>query len=139
MSTKESIDTEAEVLELSLGENRFGVDIREVVEIVERTSLTPLPNSPPHVAGVMDLRGETTKIIDPKKVLDVVGSDTGERVIILDLADQTQVGWIVDGVYQVFNVDQYEIDEVTDNPALKGIIQRDGTFVMWIDPQSVIE
>ncbi|MFB6113411.1 MAG: chemotaxis protein CheW [Halodesulfurarchaeum sp.] len=132
-------ETGTQVLELSLGDNRFAIDISVVDEIVERKSLTPIPNAPEHVAGVMDLRGETTRIVDPKVALQIGSADTGDRVIILETDDSDQVGWIVDGVYQVFQVDTYEVEDASDNPAIEGIIHRNDEFVMWLDPNTVLD
>jgi len=139
MSSQETLDTDVQVLELSLGDSRFAIDIEQVDEIVERTQLTSIPNSPSHVAGLMDLRGQTTRIIDPKEALDVASEKSGDRVIILDIDEESQIGWIVDAVYQVFRVDEYGVENAVDSPAIQGIIKREEEFVMWIDPLAVVE
>lgn len=131
--------TDAQLLELALGESRFAIDIRYVDEIVERKPLTPIPNSAREVAGVMDLRGQTTKIIDPKTVLDVEGTGTGDHVIILDVTEETTVGWIVDDVYQVFTPEEYDQTSMADNPSVEGIVHEGEDFIIWVDPTQVSE
>ena len=60
-----------QMLEFELGGETYCVDIGYVSEIVDRGSVTPVPNAPDFVEGVMDLRGRTTSIVDPKTLLNV--------------------------------------------------------------------
>ncbi|MEF8826736.1 MAG: chemotaxis protein CheW, partial [Halapricum sp.] len=94
-----------QVLEFQLGEETYCVSIDYVTEIVDVGELTSVPNAPPHVEGVMDLRGRTTSIINPKVVFDIADGSEAARIIVFDpeIADDDQgaVGWLVDEVYQV--------------------------------------
>jgi purine-binding chemotaxis protein CheW len=45
----------------------YGIDINEVVEIIRLSDITPIPNSPEFVDGVINLRGEIIPIIDLTK------------------------------------------------------------------------
>jgi purine-binding chemotaxis protein CheW len=64
-----------QLLEFGLGDESYCLDIGYVDEIVDAGELTRIPNSPPHVEGVMDLRGRTTAIVDPRKLFDIDGGD----------------------------------------------------------------
>lgn len=59
--------TSHQVLEFTLGEEQYCIDIEYVTEVVSRSKkdVTSIPDSPPHVEGAIDLRGETTRVIDP--------------------------------------------------------------------------
>jgi purine-binding chemotaxis protein CheW len=57
-------DTETQVLEFILGEEQYCVTIDAVDEIVKATEVTPMPETPPAVVGIMDLRGNTTVIVN---------------------------------------------------------------------------
>lgn len=127
-----------QVLEFSLGDNRYGVAITDVDEIVEKGSLTPLPKSEDHVEGVMDLRGETTTIVDPKRVFDVEGETAGDRIIIFDEEKGQSIGWIVDRVHEVSTLDEEEVESVNEDAAsIRGVIQREDRFVIWVDPDPI--
>ncbi len=135
----QAIETE-QVLEFRLGNERYCVSIDYVTEIVDMGELTPIPNSPPHVQGVIDLRGSTTSIIDPKVGLEIDG-ELGERIVIFDstiFEDGRSVGWAVDSVEEV---SEPESDEVDDSPIdrdhILGLIKRNSEFVVWIDPRVV--
>src|SRR5208337_4325884 len=58
-----------QVVEFLLGRERYAVDLFDVREVVEYTSITKLPNTPSYMKGIIDLRGEITTIIDLKERL----------------------------------------------------------------------
>ena len=135
--------TKGQVLEFELGEETYCVSIDYVTEIVDAGDLTQVPNAPPHVEGVMDLRGRTTSIVDPKAVFGIDGHGTEQRIIVFDptiVADQAAAGWLVDEVFQVVQV---EPDQVDDSPgqegdgSVRGVVKRDDDFVIWVDPAAV--
>ncbi|WP_336327070.1 chemotaxis protein CheW [Halovenus sp. HT40] len=137
-------ETNGQVLEFELGEETYCVSIDYVTEIVDVGELTKVPNSPDHVEGVMDLRGRTTSIVNPKIVFDIdeEGRDS-ERIIVYDpeITDNAgAAGWLVDEVKQVVQVDYDNVDQspAEDKESIKGVIkQGEGDFVIWVDPQRV--
>lgn len=135
--------TTNQVLEFALGEETYCVSIDHVTEIVDIGDLTSVPNTPPHVEGVMDLRGRTTSIIDPKTVFGIDGGGEERRIIVYDpdlIEGQKAAGWLVDGVEQVVRIDDANVDEApnADDDAVNGVIKRDEEeFVIWVDPVAV--
>jgi len=132
-----------QVLEFGLGEETYCVSIDYVTEIVDVGDLTSVPNSPPHVRGVMDLRGRTTSIVDPKIVFDIDEDGAERRIIVFDpgiVADQGAAGWLVDEVFHVVTVDEADVDTspAEGDDAIRGVVKRDeGQFVIWVDPSEV--
>jgi purine-binding chemotaxis protein CheW len=131
-----------QVLEFELGAETYCVSIDHVTEIVDVGEVTAVPNSPPYVEGVMDLRGRTTSIVDPKAVFDVGDGTDAQRIIVYDpdlVEDHGAVGWLVDDVDQVVRVDGDDVDTSTagGDDSVRGVVKRDGDFVIWIDPEAV--
>jgi purine-binding chemotaxis protein CheW len=135
--------TNGQVLEFELGDETYCVSIDYVTEIVDVGELTKVPNSPAHVEGVMDLRGRTTSIVDPKVIFDIAGGGDGQRIIVYDpeiVEDQGAAGWLVDEVHQVVQVDPADVDEepAQGDDAIRGVVKREeGDFVIWVDPESI--
>jgi purine-binding chemotaxis protein CheW len=133
-------DATEEVLEFGLGTETYCVSISHVTEIVETGERTSIPNAPPHVEGVMDLRGETTSIVDPKVVLGVDG-EQGDRIIVFDTAlfdGDRSVGWAVDDVKEVATIETEAVDEApVEDDHVRGLIKRDEEFVVWVDPEAM--
>lgn len=131
-----------QVLEFELGNEIYCVEIEYVAEIVDMDELTKVPNTPPHVEGVMDLRGRTTSIVDPKVVFDIEESGEERRIIVFDhgvLDADGAVGWVVDEVDQVVDIPDESVDRstVTEDESVNGIVRREDAFVVWVDPEAV--
>ena len=136
------VGTSRQVLEFRLGGERYCVSIDYVTEIVDVGEVTAVPNAPRHVEGVMDLRGRTTSIVDPRTVFGIGGNGDAERIVVYDpevVGDDTAAGWLVDGVDRVSTVDPEEVDDspAADDEAVDGVVKRGEDFVVWVDPRSV--
>ncbi len=137
-----AIETDGEltkVLEFGLGDGTYCLDIGVIDEIVDAGELTRIPNSPGHVEGVMDLRGRTTTIVDPKTLFGIDKDGSRERIVVFDDAEIDEggtVGWMVDEVFQVRDVALEDIDRGTtaDDEGVRGIIKSDDRFVVWVSP-----
>ena len=131
--------SDVQVLEFRLEDRNYCIDIAHVDEIVDKEELTPLPNSDPRVEGVMDLRGTTTTIINPKKVLDLETTENGERVVVLESEDDGNgnVGWLIDAVNQVVTLEPENVDESVESGSVRGIVRQDDGFVVWVKPEEI--
>ena len=145
MDATDDVDEEpTKVLEFALGDETYCLDIGVIDEIVDAGDLTRVPNAPPHVEGVMDLRGRTTTIVDPKTLFSIDATGTRERIVVFD-DEQVRaggtVGWIVDEVFQVRDVEPADVDGETaaDDPGVHGIVTADDRFVVWVTPSVTAE
>jgi len=106
-------------------ENEFySIDVHRVSEVFVPTgSITPIPNSPDHVAGVINFRGSIVSVIDlkkrlsiaprPKKKKDEDLDDDRIYVIIVNNGDST-IGLKVDYVESVLTIGQDNIQSTLD-------------------------
>jgi purine-binding chemotaxis protein CheW len=144
MSQQPTVGTEEiQVLEFALGDETYCIEIDNVAELVEMGDLTPIPNTPDYVEGVMDLRGRTTSIIDPKRLLDIEGEGARERIIVLDPEqneDQNAIGWIADELYEVVRIPGQDVSEPPESEDLgvEGVIRRDGEMKVLVDPAAFL-
>jgi len=126
-----------DVLEFSLGDDRYCIDIAHVDEIVDATGdVTAIPNADDNVVGVVDLRGETTTVVDPRVRLGVDGAPDGGRIVVLSEHETT--GLFVDDVHEVESVDPDEIDDSAASESTRGVVRRDDRFVVWVEPDAVV-
>ncbi len=139
MAATEANVEPTKVLEFGLGEGTYCLEIGVIDEIVDAAELTRIPNSPDHVEGVMDLRGRTTTIVDPKTLFGIEEQGPRERIVVFDddeLSEGGTVGWIVDEVFQVRDVDPEDVDDGTTatDRGVNGIVTSGDRFVVWVDP-----
>jgi purine-binding chemotaxis protein CheW len=128
---------ETDVLEFSLGDDRYCIDIAHVDEIVDATEdVTQIPNADANVVGVVDLRGETTTVVDPRVRLGVDGTPDGKRIVVL--SDHEATGLLVDDVHEVESADPDTVDESAASETTRGVIRRDDRFVVWVKPDELV-
>ncbi len=144
-----------DVVEFQLGEEHYALDIQIAREIVEMMPITPLPRAPRYLAGIINLRGEITNIIDLRDLLGLPVSERVEsqKIVVLmpDVAGGSNLGIIVDDVHSVDSVRDEQIERINDgitssiSSYVKAIIKMgsgsDGkakTLIIWLDVQKVI-
>lgn len=134
-------DSQTQKIEFTLGGQMYCVDVRYVTEVANVSEITPIPGASEHVQGMMDLRGRTTSIIDPKIAFDIEDTGDAESILVFDPTevDDGAVGWIVNEVTQVAEIDDTEIGDALagSNDAVRGILHRDDEFVIWVDPNGI--
>lgn len=87
---------------VGMNEEYFGVDLELVLEFADIHGLTPIPCSPAHIIGNMNLRGNIVTLVDIRGLLDLPQSGISEtaKVIVAGLGDLT-VGVAVDDVFDI--------------------------------------
>lgn len=126
-----------QVLEFTLGEERYCLDIEAVDEIVKPSDITELPDAPPDVVGIMNLRGESTTLVNPAITIgvDVVGDN--QQIIIFDDNDGKRLGWLVDHVESVSDLDGSVVESSTGSEYIDGIVTGGEQFVLWLNSARV--
>lgn len=97
----------------------YGVDILCVQEIRGWENATPLPNSPPHIKGVINLRGTIVPIIDLRRCFGLASIEYTPVTVVIVLKIKTEsgnrvVGIVVDAVSDVYSLAQSDMRSVPD-------------------------
>lgn len=142
---EEEDEDETRVLEFTLGDEHYCLDINYIEEIVKEETITRVPNTPEYVEGVVDLRGQITTILNPKVTIDSDDATAGDLIIVFDsnsFEDQGHVGWVVDDVRQVSPITDSEVNDApVEGEYINGVIDRedDDQFVIWTSPEMAME
>lgn len=98
-----------------LEEQEYGLEIFKIWEIRGYAPITPIPNVPPHVRGVMNVRGTVLPVVDlrMKFHLPAVEYSKFTVIVIATVGDKT-VGLLVDAVSDVLMVAQDAMREAPD-------------------------
>jgi purine-binding chemotaxis protein CheW len=94
----------AQAVAFVLGGEMHGCDIRLVEEVVTRRTIQPLPDMPPHLLGVLMLRGEMVPVMDVAPALSVTLDRTRTSSILVVTMGEGRVGVAVDAVHEVMEV-----------------------------------
>jgi len=134
----------------NLDERNYGIPIVFVNEIIGLMDITPVPNTPEFMKGVINLRGKIIPVLDLRLKLNMQKRDYDEQtcIIIVDVAnDNTKngfVGLVVDMVSEVYKIPDTEIEEnfqygiEGEKNYLTGIGKIKDNVVMLLDIKSVI-
>ena len=111
---------EMQYIVVKLGDEKYGLDISYIDNIVRMQRMTRVPKSQTYFVGVINLRGEVVPIMSLRKRFgleeDIYGTAT--RIIIIRLEDQSMIGLIVDEV-QDSDRSQLEFLEALKEPETK--------------------
>jgi purine-binding chemotaxis protein CheW len=104
-SSADSANGPSKYLTFVLGDESYGIEITHVTEIVGMQKITPIPDAPHYVRGVINLRGKVIPVIDVRMRFGLSEREYNSRTCIIVLAVRGQdVGMIVDRVQEVHDI-----------------------------------
>ncbi len=105
----------SQYLTFTLGREEYGIEILKVQEIKGYSAITPIPSTPPHVRGVMNLRGTIIPVMDLRARLRMAeAACTPFTVIVVVKVEPKTIGLVVDAVSDVLNIPRGDIQETPD-------------------------
>lgn len=107
----------------------FGIDVSRVIEIITAQTMTRLPNIPPVVRGVINLRGKVIPIIDLGVQFNRRSLQEASCIVVTHLereGSEISLGLLVDDVLEVFRVSpqQLERPDLSDRDGAADFIHR---------------
>ena len=101
---------EGKYLTFSLAGEEYGLEILKVREIIGIMDITAVPQMPPHVKGVVNLRGKVIPVVDLRLKFGMESAEYTEATCIIVVDVGTLVGIIVDTVQEVLDIESAQID-----------------------------
>ena len=139
----ESGTNELEVLEFTLGDNHYGINVAKIREILQYTPVTPVPNSHPSVEGIFMPRDTMITVIDLKKCLGLPATDEKGLFIITNF-NKLNVAFHVDEVIGIHRVSWENIIKPDstiqgrDGSTATGVIKMNDKLVVILDFESIV-
>ncbi len=99
-----------QLVSFRLADETFGVEITKVREINLMCEITHVPQSPPHVKGLINLRSNVIPVVDLRTLfgLSETELDSDSRIMVMQVGSRT-IGIIVDAVDEVLRVAQKDV------------------------------
>ena len=115
-ASKVLLDKEGKYLTFALGPEEYGLEILKVREIIGYMEITAVPQTPHHVKGVINLRGQVIPVIDLRAKFGMDTADVTEEtcIIVVEISQGTRkfsTGIVVDHVQEVLDIDGHDIEE----------------------------
>jgi purine-binding chemotaxis protein CheW len=104
-----------------LSRESYGIPVAKIREIIRAVEITPVPQTPSHLRGVINLRGKIIPVIDLRLKFGLPGTETTERTCIVVVQVRSSgsngthlMGLMVDDVEEVINIAASEIEDTPD-------------------------
>jgi purine-binding chemotaxis protein CheW len=113
---KENVDErQGKYLTFVLDKEEYGIGILKVREIIGILPITSVPQTPPFVKGVINLRGKVIPVVDLRLKFGMSPLDYSEKtsIIVVDVSGASgniQIGIVVDHVSEVVNIKGEDIE-----------------------------
>ncbi|MBE1554617.1 chemotaxis protein [Sporosarcina limicola] len=140
----ESGTNELEIIEFEMGNNRYGINVIKVLEIILPMKVTFIPHAHPSIEGIIQLRGEVLPVINMEKVLGIPSSnDKSEEKYIVAAFNKQQVVFHVHNVTQIHRISWDQIEKPSDiyssgTSQVIGVVKREGEMLLLLDFEKII-
>ena len=111
VETDRAVD-QGKFLTFVLSKEEYGIEILKVREIIGVIGITPVPQTPDYLKGVINLRGKVIPIIDLRLKFSMPEDEyTQETCIIVVEVNNAQIGVVVDKVSEVIDIKSKDLEE----------------------------
>lgn len=139
----ESGTNELEVLEFTLGDNHYGINVAKIREILQYMPVTPVPNTHPSVEGIFMPRDTMITVINLKNCLNLPQTDEKGLFIITNF-NKLNVAFHVDQVIGIHRVSWENIIKPDETLAgeqgstATGVIKMDDRLIVILDFEAIV-
>lgn len=139
----ESGTNELEILEFTLEDNHYGINVAKIREILQYSQVTPVPNTHPSVEGIFMPRDTMITVINLKKCLGL-GEQEKKGLFIITNFNKLDIAFHVDNVIGIHRVSWKEIIKPDstlngqDGSVSTGVIKMDDKLVVILDFESIV-
>ena len=143
-------EEETRICLFSIGEDTYAIPVDLLLEIIIPQKIFPVPTTPPHVLGVINLRGSIVPIVDIRPALAVPQQHALGQIAIIKHGAIT-LGISVDNVTAVLAVPESSIQMIPADAGgplsgvknrsrfIKGIIQREAAVAALLNIERLLD
>jgi purine-binding chemotaxis protein CheW len=139
---------QGQFLTFRLAAEEYGIDILSVQEIKGWSGVTPLPEAPSYLLGVINLRGSVVPIVDLRRRFSLATADFGPTTVVIvarvDSPSGTRIaGFVVDAVCEVYTVGDGDRRPVPDVGAgtqefVQGLATVEDKMIILLDVERLL-
>jgi purine-binding chemotaxis protein CheW len=130
---------------LNLNEEDFGVEITQVDSIIKMQEIYKVPNTPPFIEGLINLRGKVYTVFCLRKKFGMPDKpfDGNTKIVIVNV-NSIMVGFIVDEVKEILTFEEADVEPAPDfikeldRKYLTGVAKKGDKIVLILDLKQVL-
>jgi purine-binding chemotaxis protein CheW len=132
-------------LEFCLGTEEYAIPLLMVREVISVPETTPIPKSPSHFLGIMNLRGQVISVVDMRKKLKIEAKSVLEEAVIIVDIGGINIGVVVDSINKVL---AFAEDEICEMPEVEhqintqyiiGVFKKEHSLTVLLDIARVLD
>lgn len=147
--TQQDFEGQRQYLTFLMQKEEYGVDILNVQEIRGWGNVSPIPNAPKHVSGVINLRGAIVPVIDLRLLFELSACSYDENTVVIVLKVMTEtvnrtMGIVVDAVSDVFTLSPADkqqppnVNQTVSHEFIEGLTEVKGKMVILLDSERIL-
>jgi two-component system, chemotaxis family, chemotaxis protein CheV len=140
----ESGTNELEVVEFSVGNSKFGINVIKVREIINPVPVVVIPHSHKNIEGIIEIRGEILPVVNIAKVLGYSESSQPalDKYIITEFNKQ-KVAFHVHGVDKIHRISWKDIEKPSSlyqslDSQVIGVIRKENEMILLLDFEKIV-
>ncbi len=131
-----------ELANFFIGKEEYCVNVIDVREIIRMPKITKMPNTQSYISGIINLRGKVVPVVSIRERfgLEKIELTNSSRIIVMDMAEDKLVGFIVDSVSEVIRIQDSELQPPpmvamsgVDQQFIVGIINTKESMLTYLD------
>ena len=137
---EQKLDPMMQWVTFRLGDEKYGINVMQVQEVLRITEIAPVPGAPSYVLGIINLRGNVVTVIDTRSRFGLMPKDVDDytRIVIIE-SDDHIIGIQVDSVAEVVDLRASEIETAPNvgneesSKYIQGVTSRDNQLLILVD------
>ncbi|NMA65742.1 MAG: purine-binding chemotaxis protein CheW [Clostridiaceae bacterium] len=134
-----------QLVKFQIADQAFGIGITDIFQIIKPQEIFKVPNTPPFIEGLLNLRGKVLTVFNLRKRFNmpVKENDEDTKILIVNSNDML-LGFIVDSVKEIIRVPDEDITPVPptlesfDKRFLSGVAKLDDKLILMLNLEKVL-
>ena len=119
VTAKTTAQKQGKYLTFAIADEEYGLEILKVREIIGYMDITPVPQTPAYVKGVINLRGQVIPVVDLRTKLGMQQAQVTEETCIIVVeatrnGQKNDTGLVIDRVQEVLYISGEQIQETPE-------------------------
>lgn len=126
-----------QLIKFMVADLTFGIEITQIHQILKPQEIFKVPNTPPFIEGLLNLRGRVLTVFNLRRRFDLPekANDDNTKIIIVNM-NEYLLGFIVDSVTEIVRLSDEEIEETP--PSLQGLDKRFISGIGKVDEKVIL-
>ncbi len=134
-----------QLVKFYIDDDAFGIEIKQIFQILKPQEVFKVPNTPPFIEGLINLRGKVMTVFNLRKRFNLPEkeNDDNTKVLIIRMDDYL-LGFTVDSVSEIVRVQEEDIVETPptltnfDKRFLSGVAKVEEKLILLLNLQKIL-